>query len=47
MKIWQWFLWFFFESRRCEHESDSGTLTNMGLNKVWRCKKCGKCLNFV
>jgi hypothetical protein len=33
--------------RRCEHIRDSGTLVNIGLNKVFHCTKCGKFLDMI
>ena len=47
MKFVRWIKWFFWECRRCDHVSDQGTLINMGMGKVWHCKKCGKCLEIV
>lgn len=47
MSFLRWLKWWFWETRRCDHERGDGMLVNLGLNKAWHCRKCGKCMEFV
>ena len=47
MTFIRWLKWWFWETRRCSHERDSGKLIDMGMSKAWHCRKCGKCLEML
>lgn len=36
------FIQTFLARRRCPHEWETVMMTNMGMGKMLRCKKCGK-----
>lgn len=46
--LFKWIKWWLWETRRCEHSSlDSCfvALYDVGRNKGWWCRKCGKLLH--
>lgn len=48
MSVIRWVKWFFWDSRRCEHEEHREWIyVNCGMNKAMYCKKCGKLLTFI
>lgn len=47
MKLFTWLKWWFWETRRCEHNRGPGVLVDLGRRKAWHCTKCGKCLELL
>ena len=47
MSLLRWLKWWLLDSRRCAHARGEGRYVNGGMNKVWHCTKCGKCLDMI
>ena len=43
----EWFKWWFFEARKCEHDEGRWQMINAGSGKKRNCSKCGKCLQII
>jgi hypothetical protein len=42
-----WLKWLFITTRRCDHDEGEWRMINMGMGKIRRCNKCGKCLQII
>jgi len=42
-----WFKWFAWDVRVCDHVPGVWHFRESGMGKILRCKKCGKCLDLI
>ena len=45
--ILSWFKWWYFDTKKCQHEAGDWHMREMGMGKIRWCKKCGKCLDLI